>query len=152
MFANTFNRILSPHFSLEHARSTIPAGETASSKERKSSDRVPAAVRNPITISKEAAISRNSRNYLDSTSPSFNPPSSSNFQRTHFSVLSVSKIEENRKCDLIIDIVIIIDTMSINLFFFFFSFEKNPTIILFWNIFRNFDLKIVLFLFLFIYK
>lgn len=52
-------------------------GNGKSRRKEKLRSRVPAAVQNLITISKEAAISRNSRNYLDSTFES-------SFDRCHF--------------------------------------------------------------------
>lgn len=110
MFANTFNRILSfppplSRFSLEHDRSTIPAGETASPEERKSSDPVsrprfktslPYQRRPRYRETLETTSIQHSN--LLSTVVTFNSPSSPNFRPTNFSVLSLSlslsKIEE----------------------------------------------------------
>lgn len=110
MFANTFNRILSfppplSRFSLEHDRSTIPAGETASPEERKSSDPVSRPrfktslpyQRRPRYREILETTSIQHSNLL-STVVTFNSPSSPNFRPTNFSVLSLSlslsKIEE----------------------------------------------------------
>lgn len=165
MFANTFNRILSfppplSRFSLEHDRSTIPAGETASPEERKSSDPVsrprfktslPYQRRPRYRETLETTSIQHSN--LLSTVVTFNPPSSPNFRPTNFSVLSLSFSFENRgnrKCDSI-------SWLYYNRYYIEVRRKKfvQQTIILFWNTFRNFDLKIVLrYLcsYLFIYK
>ena len=98
-------------FSLEHDRSTIPAGETASPEERKSSDPVsrprfktslPYQRRPRYRETLETTSIQHSN--LLSTVVTFNPPSSPNFRPTNFSVLSLSFSFENRgnrKCDSI---------------------------------------------------